>query len=465
MQRTVNTEAVLRPGANKPAGGRLAVFPTLRVRGATVLAAAALATSACTTEPSDVPVRTGPPYLAVVTSTRTPEGITVTTPYAYRVEELSRSLQIDTTLIAAPADTIILSVPPASYQVSLSGMPPKCRVQGGTAQSVVIPEGTNTALLRFLVICEAQVFLENLAEGLQIDPEYIYRLEDATGSARIGLIRANDTLLLDGLTPGPHTLRLSHVASNCQVVSDGGEEVPVRIPAAGTATVALRVACSDPLQQPEILSLSGSYHGGISGFVFAARDPNRDIERYHWDLTDCRRHSVLRLGGRDRGGLSPGGTGATPDTLVVMGAYEVGLPDTDMATRCVAVRVSDRFGNTSATVEAPLTGGGGQPPFALNFNAVFLGTQVIRTSLAASDPDDDFLGVFAAARLRDGVLGPPDGKPDFGVYNAVGYLGTAVPDLPLGAPRPAYSEYYSIILFLFDRRGNFRRLEDLDLFH
>jgi hypothetical protein len=441
--------------AARPGGG-------LRRVGLLVLATTGLAGCGAGEAVGPAP-REGPPYLVVVTRTRTPVGITVTTPYEYRVEELSQSLNIDTTLIAAPSDTILLSVPPASYQVTLKGLPPKCRVQGDSAQSVVIPEGTNTALLRFLVICEAQVFLENLTEGQGIDPEFIYRVRDAGGIERVGLIRANDTLLLDGFTPGSHTLLLTHVASNCQVVSDGGNQIDLQIQATGTTNLALRVACSDPAQQPELLSVAGSYHGGVSGFVFTARDPDKDIERFVWDLTDCHRRSVLQQGGRIRSGLSVSRI-ARQDTVVILGAYEVGAPDTDMQSRCVAIRVVDQYGNSSELVQAPLSGETGEPPFVLSFNASLLGTQVIRTSVAASDPEDDFLGIFAAARLRDGVLGPADGKPDFGVFNPVGYLGSALPDLPLGDGRPPYTDYYSIILFLFDQRGNFRRVEDLDLF-
>jgi hypothetical protein len=423
----------------------------------------ALALAGCRSEILAPPGRTGPPYLAVVTRTRSPEGITVTTPYEYRIEELSQTLNIDTTLTVAPSDTVILSVPAATYRVTLSGLPPKCHVQGSPDQAVVIPEGTNTALLRYLVLCEAQLFLENLTDGQQKDTDFIYRIVNGSGAERVGLIRANDTVLLDGFQPGQHTLRLSHVAPNCHVVSNGGEEQSVEIAATGTQYIPLRISCSDPVHQPELLFLAGRYQDGVSGFLFRARDPDRDIDRYAWDLTDCRRRSVLPQGGRSRIGLTFGRT-AKLDTIQVMGAFEVGRPDAEMQSGCVAIRLIDLFGNTTAVVEAPLTGSGGAAPTPTDFNAVLIGTQAIRTTVAVADADDDFLGVFAAARLRDGVLGPPDGNTDFGVFNPSGYLGTQLPDVPLGSGRPPYTDYYSIILFLFDQRGNFRRIEDGDLF-
>lgn len=399
----------------------------------------------------------------MVTRTRTPDGISVTTPYHYRIEELSQTLGIDTTLTLAPADTVILPVPPATYRVTLDGLPAKCRIQGGESQEVVIPEGANTALLRFLVLCEAQLLIENLVEGLLADSEFVYRVADGAGAERVGLIRANDTVLLDGFVPGSHTVRLTHVAPNCHVVSDGGDTRTVAIPASGTAALALRVACSDPPHAPELLGVAARYQDGASTVLFRARDPDRDIERYHWDLTDCHRTSVLPGGERIRTGLASGRT-ANLDTVIVMGAAEPGLPDAETQSRCMAIRVVDLAGNTSAVVETPIAPPDGAPPGVTGFNATFLGTQAIRTVLQADDPDGDFLGVFAAARLRDGVLGPHDGRPDFGVFNPSGYLGSALPDVPLGGSRPPYTDYYSIILFLFDQRGNVRRVEDTDLF-
>jgi hypothetical protein len=103
-------------------------------------------------------------------------------------------------------------------------------------------------------------------------------------------------------------------------------------------------------------------------------------------------------------------------------------------------------------------------PFPLSFNSVFVGTRALRTSLSADDPDGDFLGVFATALLRDGVLFPPDGRPDVGVFNTTGYLDTRLPDVLLGDGRPAYTDYLGVIIYLFDEAGHFRRLEDHDLF-
>ena len=197
----------------------------------------------------------------------------------------------------------------------------------------------------------------------------------------------------------------------------------------------------------------------MGAFRFRVFDPTRDVERYFWDLTDCRGSSVLDGGARLRRGLSSGRT-AGQDTVEVIGAFE--HPPGAGAARCAALRVVDQAGNTTPVAELPLTNALGAPPTASAFNAYTVGAAAIRTDLAASDADGDFAGAFMSVRLRDGVLFAPDGQPDMGIYNVSGYLGTVIPDLPLGG-RVQYGDVYAVIVYLIDAAGNFTRLEDADV--
>jgi hypothetical protein len=114
-------------------------------------------------------------------------------------------------------------------------------------------------------------------------------------------------------------------------------------------------------------------------------------------------------------------------------------------------------------IELPIRSSPTGAPAASAFNAYSVGTTAVRTQLAAFDADGDFVGTFVAARLRDGVLSPPDGVPDVGIYSVAGYLGDAVPDLPLGS-RIQYGDVYAVIVYLIDDAGNVTRLEDSDVF-
>jgi hypothetical protein len=413
--------------------------------------------------PLQVPARSGPPYLAILTTTEAPPGIVSTGGYRYRVKESSLSLGLDTVITVGAIDTLLLSVPPATYEVSIADVPPECRVQANaTKQSAVLVAETNTAILRFVVFCRAQLVIENLTSGQQPDDAFVLRIDGPSGGQRVDLIGAQDTVLLDGLEPGRTTVRLGHVAQNCEVVSDHGPVREVVVTATGGVDLAFRVACSDPAARPTLKEVAASYQGGVNGFVLHAVDPNRDIERYFWDLTDCHRNSLIGDGGRTRGGLSRGRTGNL-DSIVVIGLHEVELPDSIATRGCVALRVEDVFGNSSAIVEAPLRPRGGAKPFPLAFNASLFDQIAIRTLLLADDPDGDYLGFFGTARLNDGTLGPTDGRSDIGIFNTAGYLGTTVPEVPLGSGRPVGQAYQAIILYLFDRTGQFRRIEDSDL--
>jgi hypothetical protein len=123
----------------------------------------------------------------------------------------------------------------------------------------------------------------------------------------------------------------------------------------------------------------------------------------------------------------------------------------------------DQQGNQSPVVEQPLEMRSPLAPSAGAFNAHFQGIVAVHTSLQIQDPDGDFVGVFAAARIRDGLLGPPDGVPDLGVFTATGYVGAQVPDLALGGLL-TYQDVYGIVVYVFDGAGHFTRLEDDDLF-
>jgi len=244
-----------------------------RLRLATALALAPLAGGACQRPLEVVPTS----YLAIVMLVD--DSAAAHTLVHYRVTELSGTLGIDTQLTRVARDTVILDLPPATYTVTVDGLPATCGIPRGTAQMVEVYPPPSTALARYFAFCRPTLTLATLVEGAAQDSEFTWRLE-GPGALRVGVIGGNDSLHLESLTAGRYTLRLGLVADNCVAVSDGGLEQSVEVPDSGGAALLFRIACSDEARRPRLLAVAASYHDGAAGFTFRAVDPDRDIERY-----------------------------------------------------------------------------------------------------------------------------------------------------------------------------------------
>jgi hypothetical protein len=380
----------------------------------------------------------------------------------YHIAELSGTVGVDT-LIERPArDTLILELPPATYAVGLDGLPSTCTVSRGTEQWVQVYPPPSTALARYFVRCQPALTLLTTTEGSRADSLYVWTLDGPAGR-RSGLIGGNDSLRFDSLAPGSYDVVLSHVAPNCVVVSDGGPFRLAAVPPGGGASLRYRVACSDPAHRPQLLSLAASARGASVAFTLRATDPDRDMDRYIFDVTDCAGRSVLPSGSRQRGGLAVGRT-ANADTVLLVVGFDVGVTDSALAGRCAAVRLADQAGNTTPIHEVPLgVRRGGQPPMATTFAARVSGG-VLRTDVQAFDPDGDFAGYFYQLRVRDGVFGSPDGTPDVALFNTAGYLTLPLPELVVGSGLLRAEDILAVVVFLIDARGQFVRLEDTDIY-
>lgn len=401
-------------------------------------------------------------YLAIVTLFDDTSTV-ARAPVTYRVSELSGTLGVDTVLVRAPSDTVLLDLPPATYTVTVDGLPSTCGIARGTVQYIVVYPPPSTALARYFVLCKPALTLVTLTDGVPLDDAYTWRVE-GPGVSRSGLIGANDTLRVEGVTGGTYTVELGHVAGHCVVTGDGGRRQSLHVDSTGGAAVMFRVACSEEAKRPRLVAFGASYHDGAAALFFRATDPDRDIERYVFDLTDCAGRSVLPSGSRLRRGLTIGRTAAA-DTVMVAAAFEIGLADSVFQGRCASLRVADEYGNTTPINELPLLFGSGGRPVATSFNAFYSGTSAVHTDVQGFDADGDLAGYFVAVELRDGILGgSSDGRPDIGVYNSAGYDALPLPELPLSAGRIAWGDVTAVIVYLVDTRGHFARIEDRNLF-
>lgn len=442
-------------------------IPTDRPRGgrwqAVLALAATVAAGACsrTVEPADTD---HPPYLAIIAAVDGPADALAALQLRYHVKELSGTIPIDTTFTRAPHDTTILAVPAASYSVTLSGLPAQCTMRQEAEQLVVILAQENTGLARYSVSCRPALTVSVVTGGVETDSLYIWDLRPvAGGEARTGTVGVNGSLTFDVLPAGDYDFSLRSLRASCQVTSPSGVTQRVTVAPGGGVEIGFVIRCSDTDDQPRILDFVPSYRDGDAVFLAHLYDAGRDVSSYTFDLTDCNGHSLLADGARSRSGLRDGRT-ARADSLTVIAAFDIGLPDADLQQRCGMLRVEDNFGNVSLAAERPLHATQGNPPGVASFNAVLNGPFRLVTTLTATDPDNDFVGVFVAARLRDGTLGTADGHDDFGIFNVQGYLGTVIPDLPLTG-RILYTDVLSIVVYLVDARGNVTRVEDADTFH
>lgn len=475
----VNHEVIdTNPAGRPPGGGRLDPLqgprkPEIRLprpqavrpvrsqwRGRAVLLTL-IAGAACTD--TSGPAHDVPPYIAIITRVSSGPANQVGHAYRYRIRELSGTIGIDTTLIVAPRDTVILPVRPATYVITLDDVPAQCRIREGSQQAVQVPEGINTAIVRYLVSCQAQLMLTTATDGFMSDSFFVWHVEASDGEERSGLLRGTDTVVLNGLAVGPATVDLAQLSDGCEVTSDGGDSPQVTLDSLGGAAHEFRVVCSDPAARPQLLEAHASYHDGAAGLLIRLTDPTGDPDRYFFSVTDCHRRVLLDNGPRFRHGLDAGPTGGR-DTVTAIATFELGLPDGSMAGRCALVYVADSYGNLSSLVEAPFAPGAGHSPVVTRLDARFNGTQSLLVQVAATDADNDLLGIFGAAILRDGTIGSPDNHSDIGAFNGIGYPGLSLPSLTLGNGGLGYESFLGVIAYVFDRSGNFTRVEDDDLF-
>jgi hypothetical protein len=405
----------------------------------------------------------GPPYLAIVTNLTTWKGASAPKTVKYRVRDLVNTASVAKEINALPNDTTILSLPPGNYVVVADSLPDRCVIpRGGNQQGITLLESDNTGIIRWTIECRTLVSVAVLVDGFQPDKEFVYRVRPKNGLEATGIAAANDTVSFDNLAVGDYVIDIGGVADNCTITSDGGYRQTIKVEPTGGALVVFRVICSDPAHRPQVFNFVSGYDLGASVFTFKVYDPDHDVEGYYIDITDCEGNSVLSpQHERVRRGLR-GGRGQLFDTLTVVGAFEFGIPPEEMKGKCTELRVFDNATNQSAITQHKIGSGGGTAPFVRYFNAYLVDQNFVASTIEASDPDGDIVGHFVLVRLRDGVLGLPDGKPDLGSMDPAGYVGLDVPLIPTTG-RIKWDDVYSVIVYVIDSNGNVTRVQDDDM--
>jgi hypothetical protein len=342
--------------------------------------------------------------------------------------------------------------------ISLDSVPPSCNARVGLSQSARISLPGNTSITRFNLECNAPLVVITEADGVAVDSSFIWT---ASGPDfhQVGALGPLDTVHLEARLAGQYSVQLSHVAPHCTVLSNGWANRTVTVVPPTVTTVHYRIRCSHPSNQPRVLQLSSSITNGISGFYAEVFEPDRDIARYGWTVTDCYGNVLNVNGGRFLDRLEWHRTGRM-DTVRIVGAFDIPPGADSLRQACTALRFEDLAGNSSAWMEERHGNESGSPPVVTGFNVVIIGSQ-LHTSLLASDPDRDLAGAAFTLYYPDGARGNRDGRPDVLFYSVVGYL------LPFQIP-PIDTRLVDPDRLLFiaadviDRAGNRTRVIDSD---
>ena len=442
--------------------------PVLRALRGLALGALPLVLLGCerlvTVGPEDPPA-----FLAVVTSAEGPEEIDRGV-WTMRIAELSGSLGFDRLIPVVPGDTVIISPPSATYRITLEDIPVACSSRTGLArQSVVGPPGS-TSTVRFNLACRPLLSLVTGTDGVP-QGDFVYRVDGPEGLLRTGPVGPNDTIRFDGLVPGEYRVDLSLLDPRCVVWSDGFRRQTITAaPFPNNRIANFRVTCSVPEFAPRLEHVGASAKQGVVSFYFEATDPGNgrtafpDIDRYWWDVTDCRGNRVRGGNPFSFGGLSAFTTRtARQDTVRVALAFPLDLSDEQIDGSCLALRVLDFDGNSTPVFEEPLAPGPGVPPRVFEFDIRIgetLDGPAFFFDVEAGDREDDLAANFVSFVVADGTLGADDGRPEVWFPNVVGGLGPSPDSIRLATLPFGVDDIERIVVRFIDREGNFTTMED-----
>ena len=128
----------------------------------------------------------------------------------------------------------------ATHEVALSGLAGNCSVQGSNPTSITVSPAA-TANVSFTILCTAttgSLEVSTATTGPDPDPDgYSVTVDNVNA----GVIGATAMLAVSSLTPGPHTVGLAGLASNCTV--EGENPQSIMVTADAETTVNFAVTC------------------------------------------------------------------------------------------------------------------------------------------------------------------------------------------------------------------------------
>ena len=145
--------------------------------------------------------------------------------------------------IGLDATLVVDGLTDGTHSVTLSGVAQNCAIQGANPLSVTVSNGA-TARAPFAVTCSVSsggIAVITATSGSGSDPDGFDLLLDGSDRGPIGV---SASLGLGGLPPGTHTLGLTGLAANCQVVGDNPRTISIT--AGQTVEVPFSINCTAP---------------------------------------------------------------------------------------------------------------------------------------------------------------------------------------------------------------------------
>lgn len=135
----------------------------------------------------------------------------------------------------------IPNVPQGEREVSLGGVAPNCTVEDGATRTLTVAAGVERNI-DFVVNCTAlvgELEVTTSTGGSAPDPDGYSVTIDGASAASIGI---NETLVLENVAQGEHSVGLSGIEANCLVTGDN--PVNVQVTANERASVSFHVSCA-----------------------------------------------------------------------------------------------------------------------------------------------------------------------------------------------------------------------------
>jgi hypothetical protein len=258
-----------------------------------------------------------------------------------------------------------------AHSIHLTGLATNCTVAGDNPRSVSVAPGT-TAAADFAITCAVvtgTVQVATVTTGSGTDPDGFALLLDGLDGGTIG---ASATTTQAGISPGLHTVGLTGLAANCQVLGENPREVTV--PPGGMAQVEFAVTCIAPGPTTGTVEVVTTVGGG-------GTDPDG---------------FSLLLDGIDRGPITVNATVSLAG--VVPGPHSIAL--TGLAANCRISGENPRGVNVGAGVRV-------QVAFGVTCTAPGPTTGTLRITTVTTGPEPDTDGYLFSV---DGGSGQPIGS-------------------------------------------------------